>query len=105
MGFIAILFGTPIISYNLVDTDYEDDMYRILDASFHAESEAELNQAFGNLDDAAALEDLRQRQDAACENFCLRFAQAGPAITQIVRTHLERVESTTAPVTGTVAAR
>ena len=105
VGFIAIMFGAPIISYNLADTDYEDDMYKILDASFHAESEAELNRAFGNLDDAAALEGLRRRQDAACENFCLRFAQAGPAIGHIARTHLERTEQATTPITRTVGAR
>ena len=105
VGFIAIMFGVPIISYNLVETDYEDGMYRILDASFHAESEAELNQALGNLDDAAALEGLRRRQDVACRNFCIRFAQAGPAIAHIVRAHLESTERTPAPITRTVAAR
>ena len=30
VGFIALLFRTPIVSYNLVATGYEDDMYRHL---------------------------------------------------------------------------
>ena len=46
-------------------------MYQLMDASLHAETAYELQQATAALASPAALESLRQRQARACQRFCL----------------------------------
>ncbi len=87
VGYIAMLFKTPILSYNLYDTDYEDDMYKMLDASFHAENVAQLECAVDRLTQATALAELRQKQAIACHNFCIETASANQRIANIITNH------------------
>lgn len=84
VGFIAMVFKRPIISYNIYPTAHEDDMYKILDASLHVESEKELDAILDKLDDRVLLDDLRIRQERACEKFCLATDSANKKIAEII---------------------
>ena len=55
LGFLALIFRVPILSYNLVDTNYHDDLFKMLDISVHSETESQLREAIGMLDDPVAL--------------------------------------------------
>ena len=70
VGFIAMQAKTPIISYNLFDTGYFDDLYEILDCSMHCKSIFELDQALLDIKNPRAIEKLTIRQINACDNFC-----------------------------------
>ena len=70
VGFIAMQAKTPIISYNLFDTGYFDDLYEILDCSMHCKSIFELDQALLDIKNPIAIEKLTIRQINACDNFC-----------------------------------
>ena len=54
LGFLALIFVCPSV-YNLVDTDYHDDLFKMLDISVHSETESQLRAAIGMLDDPVAL--------------------------------------------------
>lgn len=70
VGFIAMQARTPIISYNIYDTGYFDDLYEILDCSIHCQSMQELDQALLDIKNPIALEELQNRQIRSCEDFC-----------------------------------
>jgi len=71
LGMLAIRLKTPIISYNLVKTNYEDDMYKIMKASFHCEDISSVEQAVKDLSNPDKREELNNMQDIACYNYSL----------------------------------
>jgi hypothetical protein len=90
VGFIAMLLKKPMVSYNLLQTDYLDHMYRTLGASFHAEDIGELERCFRRLDDPTELERLRHMQEEACREFCLDVPSPCSLISEVIATHFER---------------
>ena len=69
LGFLAIRLKIPMISYDLVQTDYEDDMYKRMKASLHCESINELKTSVEMLD--SKVEYLYELQVKASENYSL----------------------------------
>ena len=45
----------PILSYNLIDTDYHDDLFKLLGISVHSEAVDELTGALAMLNDPTAV--------------------------------------------------
>ena len=88
VGYIAMLCGVPIISYNLFNTDYWDDLYKYLDCSLHAESVDKLQSAFDSLDSESEMSDLKNRQALACDNFCKRINSPSREIARILKHRL-----------------
>ena len=72
IGYIAMLTNTPIVSYNILDTEYGDDMYKILGCSFHAETVKDLRDNLKKLDNDQELIKLFDLQESACKRFCLK---------------------------------
>lgn len=89
VGFIALLLNVPIISYDLLETGYQDRMYKILDASFHAENLVELETILENLESPASLAELRERQRLACQRFCLDVTSPCTEISKLIRGYLD----------------
>ena len=58
-----MVLGQPIISYNLIDTGYYDNLYKHLDCSFHAESDEEFITSLHCLNSVDELARPRQRQE------------------------------------------
>jgi hypothetical protein len=87
LGFMAMLFRVPMISYNITKTDYEDDMYEILDASFHVKSIESLKEAIKKVQDPASLDRLSKLQKIACKKYCLDTVHANEAISKIILDH------------------
>lgn len=88
VGFIAMLLGKNIISYNLQDTDYEDDMYKVLDASVHVESTEELRSVLRDIRNGE-FADLKGKQRDACHKFCLDTYEANKNISKVVQRHFD----------------
>ena len=65
IGYIAMLTGIPIVSYNILDTEYGDDMYKILGCSFHSESTKDLKNNLMKLDNASEIKRLLEQQKHA----------------------------------------
>ena len=86
VGFIAILLRKNIISYNILDTDYEDDMYKVLNASAHVESKEELRKVLLDIRNGD-FADLRGRQRTACHRFCLDTHEANRNISKVIQGH------------------
>ena len=87
VGFIAMMTSVPIISYNLLDTDYYDDMYKYMEASWHCETAKEIMQSLSSLNDGAELQKLSNLQEIACSNFCLKNDSASNSIVGIINNH------------------
>ena len=89
VGFIALLLNVPIISYDILETGYQDRMYKILDGSFHAESLVELETILENFESPASLADLRDRQQLACQRFCLDVTSPCAEISMLIHDYLD----------------
>ena len=95
VGFIAMLLSIPIISYNFRDTGYADDLYRSLQASFHAESPTAFSDALRLLGTAEGRARLAEMQEAACRNFCIRAPSPCSLVADAIKAHFSgTVEST-----------
>jgi len=92
VGFIAMLTSVPIISYNLADTDYYDDMYKYMQASWHCKNHDDLAQGLSNLDDEVELRKLKGLQDVACSNFCIQSESTVMSIVGIIDNHFESIK-------------
>ena len=89
VGFIAMITSVPIISYNLLDTDYYDDMYKFMKASWHCETSEELSECLEALNDVHRLDELKRRQANACDNFCLRNESSIHSIIDVINGHFK----------------
>ncbi len=89
VGFIAMISSVPIISYNLLDTDYYDDMYKFMNASWHCETLEELSNSLEALNNDDRLEKLKERQEIATENFCIVNESSIDSIVNIINGHFE----------------
>lgn len=87
VGFIALMFETPIVSYNLRATNYEDDMYKYLGGSHHAETRAQLEAAIEALEDPARQAELRDRQRVASALYCKASPSPCGEIVQVIQDH------------------
>ena len=84
VGFIAILLRRDLISYNIEETNYEDDMYKVLDASVHVESAPTLRNVLHDIKNGE-FADLRERQREACRRFCLETSEANKNISKVIQ--------------------
>jgi len=75
LGFLALIFRVPILSYNLVTTDYHDDLFKLLGISIHSENEDELKAAVGMLNDPANLNAYFEHMNKMEEEYC-RFEKS-----------------------------
>lgn len=91
VGFIAMITSVPIISYNLMETNYYDDMYKYIKASWHCESLKEISNSLEALNNDHQLEKLRDLQARACDNFCLRNDSAAESITEVILGHFKGI--------------
>ena len=87
VGFIAMMTSVPMISYNLIETDYYDDMYKYMEASWHCETATEVTNKLSALNDLEEVQKLRGKQQTACSNFCLRNDSATNSIVEIIDKH------------------
>ena len=85
VGFIAMKLGTPILSYNLSYTNYEDEMYEIINGSLHIENLEELSRTLPLLFEEGTLREIRARQEVACEKFCLNIDYASDKVAQEIK--------------------
>ena len=90
IGYMAMLTGIPIISYNILDTEYGDDMYKILGCSFHSESTKELKNNLIKLDDETELRKLLEQQKHACKRFCLETDSPLENFSEVVSSFLAK---------------
>jgi len=84
VGWIAMLLQKPMISYNLFETNYYDDMYKVFDASIHVESVEELDLVLDQLNKDVLWTTLKEKQRRACELFCLPTDSANLKISKII---------------------
>jgi len=89
VGFIAMLFQTPLISYDLMPTDYFDDMYRLLDGSFHCMSKEEIGIAVRMLSTKEGRRELARKQKIACERYCYPEVSPCQKISGIIQRHFQ----------------
>ncbi len=87
VGYLAMLYRVPIISYNLVATHYVDNMYKYLDGSWHAESTEDFAQALIKLADPESQQQLIQKQKRACHNFCIQTPSPCANISNLIKQH------------------
>lgn len=88
VGFIAVLLNKDIVSYNILDTNYEDEMYKVLEASAHVESRETLRKVLIDIRNGEFV-DLRDRQKEACRNFCLETDEANKNISRVIQRHFD----------------
>ncbi len=70
VGFIAMLYHSPLLSYDLVDTDYYDDMYERIGGSFHCKTETDILLALDKIGSPEGKSELVEKQKRACEDVC-----------------------------------
>lgn len=92
VGFIAMITSVPMISYDILDTGYYDDMYKYMRASWHCESTKAIIQSLSMLNDSVELQKLRELQDTACSKFCLQNDSASNSIIEIIDNHFINAE-------------
>lgn len=85
VGFIAMQARTPIISYNIYDTGYFDNLYEILDCSIHCKSMLEVDKALQDIKNPKLLEQLKIRQAKSCEEFCIETDSPNHEIAMAIR--------------------
>ena len=87
VGYIAMTLRVPIISYDLAKTDYEDDMYKLIGGSFHAESVQELEAALDRLATEEGRTALARMQEEACEKYCYPVGSPCGEISKVIQDH------------------
>ena len=65
-----MLLKKPMVSYNLIETNYEDDMYKIMGAALHCENIYTLKKSLNNLT-KKTINLLKNKQDKASKKYCL----------------------------------
>jgi len=88
LGFLAMMLRVPMISYNFYVTDYEDDMYEMMNGSWHVDSRQGLREAISFLETPEKQNELLAMQKRACEKYCLDGGDACNRISRIVASHL-----------------
>jgi len=89
VGYVSMLVSRPIISYNLMDTNYSDDMYKVMKSSLHCENISDVLESLYQLDDEDVVCELKELQKIACENYCKRTNSASSEIVDIIDTHFQ----------------
>ena len=69
VGYLGFIFKIPVLSYNIYDTNYSDDLYKILGGSMHSESLKEFRKNLKLLFNKKAQNNLKINQEIACKNF------------------------------------
>lgn len=87
VGFIAMAMEVPIISYNLRETNYDDDMYKILGGSFHSESVEQLLDNLQLIECEEGRRELRERQRRSMSQFCKIEGSACARISCVIKEH------------------
>lgn len=75
LGFLAMIFRVPILSYNLVKTDYHDDLFKLLGISIHSENKQELISAIGMIEDPLTLAAYKEHLNKMEDDYC-RFEES-----------------------------
>lgn len=75
LGFLALNCRVPILSYNLIKTDYHDDIFEIFGFSFHCETNEEIKKAVHDLNDKQALDLHLQKLEHKEKMYC-RFERS-----------------------------
>ena len=85
-----MLTRIPIVSYNILDTEYGDEMYKVLGCSFHAETTEELKNNLKKLDNASELRKLIEQKKRACKRFCLETDSPLENFSEVVSSFLTK---------------
>jgi len=90
VGFISMLFQTPLISYDLFPTDYFDDMYLLLGGSYHCKTPADLKEALTKISTDDGRKQLVSMQKNACDLYCYPELSPCGKISGIIQEHFRR---------------
>ena len=88
VGFISMIAKKPIISYDLYETNFMDDLYKTLGCSFHSESLDALRINLKKLDNNHDLKKLYALQKDACNNYCLSINSPSKRISKVINDFL-----------------
>jgi hypothetical protein len=89
VGYLAMIYGVPVLSYNLRPTDYDDDMYRLIGGSYHAESRTELVANLEMLGNGDGRRRLAALQAEACRKFCRTDCSPCGEISAVIQHHFD----------------
>jgi hypothetical protein len=91
VGYLAMMYRVPVLSYNFRPTNYDDDMYRLIGGSYHAESPAELIDNLSKISNADGRQELVEMQAEACRKFCRTGCSPCAEITAVIQNHFNEV--------------
>ena len=74
----------PLISYNILDTQYEDNMYEIMGNSFHCKTISKLKKTLKFINNKKKIRLLEKKQEKACYKFCYPFTSPANRIINII---------------------
>lgn len=89
VGYIAMIKHVPVISYNLLQTNYFDDMYEKIGGSFHSKSVDQLINNINFYQTELGKAEMVRRQDLATKNFCKADSMACEDISLIIKNHFK----------------
>jgi hypothetical protein len=92
-GYLGMMFRVPILSYNLLSTGYDDEMYELIGGSYHAESEEALALNVDILDTHEGRKRLSEMQANACERFCRDDCSPCELISDTIKQHFSNVST------------
>ncbi len=84
VGFLIMLLKKPLISYNILDTQYEDNMYEIMGNSFHCKTISKLKKTLKFINNKKKIRLLEKKQEKACYKFCYPFTSPANRIINII---------------------
>ena len=84
VGFLIMLLKKPIISYNILDTEYEDNMYEIMGNSYHCKTILSLRKTLKFINNKKKINLLEKKQEKSCYKFCYPFTSPSKEIINII---------------------
>lgn len=89
VGYIAMLKHIPIVSYNLLETNYFDDMYEKIGGSFHSKNIEELVHNIAFYQTEFGKREMIRRQNLATNKYCNSDLMACDEISKIIENNFK----------------
>jgi hypothetical protein len=89
VGYIAMLKHVPIISYNLLETNYFDDMYERIGGSFHSKNIDELVLNIALYQTEFGKKEMIRKQNLATKSYCNSDLMACDEISKIIENYFK----------------
>ena len=87
VGFIALMYLVPIISYNVYRTDYSDQLYEPLGISNHCNDLVQVFEAVKCMDSNVYLKKIQARQNASRDDYCQLHPSPCKNIVSVIQNH------------------